>query len=69
MVECVEDQTADFVRVGIDQRLLDNFFEGQIGELAFRSDAFAFRPRSDASQLVARFLLIGLGEQLAKIGE
>ena len=47
LVEGFENQAADVIFVGIDQRLLDNFGESQIGEFAFGRDAFAFRPRGD----------------------
>ena len=54
---------------GSIERLLDNFGEGQIGKLALRGDAFAFRARGDPRQLVAGLFLVGLGEQFAEIGE
>src|SRR5579862_606744 len=68
-VECVEYQAADFVLVRINQRLLDNFVECQIGKMAFRSDAFTFGACSDSSQVVPGLLLIRLGEYFAEIGE
>ena len=69
LVEGFEDQPADFVVVGIDQRLCDDFSQRQIGQLALGGDALAFRSRGDAGELIAGLLLVGLGKQLAKIRE
>src|SRR6267378_510094 len=69
LVESVKDQAGDVVGVRIDQRLLDNFGESQIRELALGCDAFAFRPRGDARQVIPGLLLIGLGEKFAEIGK
>ena len=55
--------------VGIDQWLRDDFGEREIGEVAFRGDAFALGARGDAGQLIAGLLFVGLGEKVAKIGE
>src|SRR5580698_1297934 len=69
LVECVEDQAADLVVIGVNQRSPDNFREREIGEPALGADSLFFRTRRDACQLVARLLLVGFGEQLSKIGE
>ncbi len=69
LVVGIEHQAAHFVGIGIDQRLLDDFGERQIGELALGGHAFALGARGDARQLVAGLLLVGLGEQLAQVGE
>ena len=64
-----QEQAADFVVGRIDQRLSDDFPEGKAGELAFRGHAFALRACGDASQLIAGFFLVGLGQQVAQIAK
>ena len=69
LVECFQNQAAHFVFGGIDYRLLHDFGERKVRELAFRRDAFALRSRGEAGQFVAGFLLIGFGQQLAQIAK
>ena len=68
-IERVEDQPADFVGVGIDQRVVDDLVERQIGQDELGGDALALGPRGQPGELVARLLLVGLGEDLAQVGE
>ena len=65
----VEKQARHLVVRGIDQRMAKNFVEGSIGELSLCGDAFAFRACGYSGQLIAGFFLVGLGEELAEIGE
>ena len=68
-VERVEDQPADLVDVGIDQRVVDDLAERQVGQDELGGDALALGPRGQPGELVARLLLVGLGEDLAQVGE
>ena len=67
---CVSrDQAADVVRVGIDQRVIDDFAERDVGQGPLGGHPFALTAGRDAGQLVARLLLVGLGQQFGQIGE
>ncbi len=68
-VERVENQAADFVAVRIDQRLLDDFAQGHVGQGPLGGHAFALAAGGDSGQGVARFFFVGLGEQFAQVGE
>ena len=65
----LEDQPADLIGVGIDQRMVDDLSERQLGQDELGGDALALGPRGQPGELVARLLLVGLGEDLAQVGE
>ena len=68
-IEGIQNQAADVVLVRINQRILHDLVERQIGELAFRGNALAFRASGDSGQLIARLHLVGFGKKLTKIGK
>ena len=68
-IDRVQNQTADFIGLGIDQRMVDDFFERQVSKNILRGHALALGPGSDHRELVAGFLFVGLGKDLAQIGE
>ena len=68
-VERLEDQPAHLVGVGIDQRVVDDLAERQVGQDQLGGDPLALGPRGQPGELVARLLLVGLGEDLAQVGE
>ena len=65
-VERLADQPADLVGVGIDQRVVDDLAERQLGQDELGRHALALGPRGDPGELVARLLLIGRGEDRRK---
>ena len=69
LVEGLQDEPADIVVGGIDQRLRDNLMQRQIGKSPLCRNAFPFRACSQARQLIARLLLIRFGKQLAEVGK
>jgi len=55
--------------LGSIKRLLDDFVERHIGQLAFCSNTFAFRPRRKSRQPGHGLLLIGFRKNLAEVGK
>ena len=68
-VEPLENQPAHLIGVGIDQGMIDDLLQGQLGQHELGGDALALRRRGQARKLIARLLLVGHGEDLAKIGK
>ncbi len=68
-IERFEDQPADLIGVGIDQRMVDDLAERQLGQHQLGGDAPAFGRRGDPGELVARLLLVGRSEDRAQVGE
>ena len=62
LVERIKDQAGDVVVGRVDQRLADDFSEGEIRQSALGGHAFALGARSQSRQLVAGLLFIGLGK-------
>ena len=54
---------------GVEQRPVHDVAEGNVGESQFGGNALALGAGRDAGELVARFLLVGPGEQFAQVGE
>ncbi len=65
----VEDQPAHFIDIRIDQGMIDDLLQGELGEHPLGRDALAFRRCGQPGELVAGFLLVGHGEDLAEIGK
>jgi len=63
----VEDETRNFIGFWGDQRTVQELEERQVGKSGFRSDSFSFGASGDTGELVARFLLVSLGEKLAEV--
>ena len=69
LIEAIENQARNFVVVGINQRLSDNFAERHVGQPAFGGDSFALRAGRNSGQLVAGLLLVRFGEHFSQVGE
>ena len=68
-IKPVENQTAHLVGLGIDKGMLGDLLQGEIRKDDLGSDPLALRPRRQTRELIARFLLVGLRENLAQVGE
>ena len=49
--------------------MIDDLLQGEIGQDELGGDPLALRPRRQTRELIARLLLVGLGEDLAQVGE
>ena len=49
--------------------MVDDLAERQVGQDELGGNALALGPRGQPGELVARLLLVGLGEDLAQVGE
>ena len=59
-----QDQLGDIV---VNERLVDDLGQAEVGKLLLRRHALALRSRCQAGHLVAGFFFVGFGEQLAQI--
>jgi hypothetical protein len=62
-VVSVEDEAGDIVVIGVDERTVNDFLQGQIGEFTFGGDALAVGTGSDSGQVVSGFFFVGFGEE------
>src|SRR5439155_24221855 len=69
LIQRIEKQPTDIVVIGIDQRLVDNLAEAQIGKNVLGGDALALASGGQSSQSVSRLFLIGAGKDFTQIGE
>jgi hypothetical protein len=68
-VERITDESRHVVGVVIDHGVVDDFAERHVGQGEFGGDALAFGRRGNSGQLIARFFLVCLGEQVAQVGK
>ena len=61
----VEYQSADFIRVWINERLIEDFAKRYVGERHLGGDSFALGLCSNARKLIAGLLLVGSPEKVA----
>src|SRR5205085_1691645 len=68
-IEDLKNEPGDLIFVRVDERLVNDLIQPNVGEYHSRRNALALGSRSYAGELVARFLLVSAGKDLAKIGK
>jgi hypothetical protein len=68
-VEAVQNQLRDVVGGRVDQGVVDDLGQGEVGQHPFGGDSLALGTGGDSGQAVARLLLVGPGEDVAQAVE
>src|SRR5262249_8449855 len=68
-VEGIEDEPRYLVVVGVDERVVHDLSEGDVGKDQLGGDALALGTGGDPRQAIAGLLFVGLGEHFAQVGE